>query len=102
VCPSLKAHASRERFCFCSVFSRVRSPDLTFFAHFLISGGGTPLPTEGRLSGRIGHDDSDALRAAGCAAFFVRTLRQAPRLEPAKPRRRIPRSLASCQSRQSQ
>ena len=48
---------------------------------FLTSDVGTPLPTEGRLSGRIDHDASDASRAAGCAAFFVRPLRQAPRLE---------------------
>ncbi len=51
---------------------------MTSVTRFLISGGGTPLPTEGRLSGRIGHDVSDPLRAAGSAAFFVRPLRQAP------------------------
>src|SRR5262249_17654176 len=79
----------------------LRRGRLDLFAHSPISGGGTPLPTEGRLSGRIGHDVTDPLRAAACAAFFVWTLRQAPRLEPAKPRRRIPRPFASRQSRQS-
>src|SRR5262245_2711286 len=50
---------------------------LTARAVFLMSAGGTPLPTEGRLSGRIGHDD-DALCAADRAAFLLRPLCQAP------------------------
>src|SRR5262249_56023466 len=82
--------------------SRVGRLGLPLVVHFLISAGGKPLPTEGRLSGRIGHDVSDPLRAAACAAFFVRPLRQAPRLEPAKPRRRTARSLAPLETRQSQ
>ncbi len=60
---------------------------MTSSFRFPISDRGTPLPNEGRLSGRIDHDARDARRAAGCAAFFVRPLRQAPRLEPASPQR---------------
>ena len=63
---------------------------------------GTPLPTERRLSGRIDHDRRDALRAAPRAAFLLRSLCQAPRLEPANPHRRRPLSLASLQDRQGQ
>ena len=37
-----------------------------------------------------------------CAAFFVRPLRQAPRLEPSKPHRRLSRPLASLEARQGQ
>ena len=47
-----------------------------------MSGRGTPLPTEGRLSGRIDHGQCDARRAAGRSALLLRPLRQAPRLEP--------------------
>src|SRR5262249_17049054 len=36
---------------------------LTKSLSFLSCTRGTPLPNEGRLSGRIDHDDSDALRA---------------------------------------
>ena len=67
--------------------ARTRRLDATV-SDFLISDRGTPLPNEGRLSGRIDHDDRDACRAADCAAFFVRPLRQAPRLDPASPHRR--------------
>ena len=61
---------------------------------FLICGGGTPLPNERLLSGRIDHGDRDARRAAGRSALFVRPLRQAPRLDPPSPQRRISRPLA--------
>src|SRR5690242_9672866 len=75
---------------------------LTALLGFPISGGGTPLPTEGRLSGRIGHDLTDPRRAAACAAFFVWTLRQTPWMERAKSCRRLARPLASLQARQSE
>src|SRR3984893_16750292 len=65
---------------------------LTAPVPFLISAPGTPLPTEGRLSGRIDHGESDARRVAGDTALLVRPLRQAPRLEPPGPHRRRPRA----------
>ena len=58
---------------------------LTARPSFLRCSRGTPLPNEGRLSGRIDHDHCEARRAAGRAAFFIRPLRQAPRLDPANP-----------------
>ncbi len=67
-----------------------------------ISASGTPLPNEGRLSGRIDHDGDKARRAAGHPALFVRPLRQAPRLEPASPHRRGSRTLAPIQDRQGE
>src|SRR5437588_467166 len=67
-----------------------------------MSDRGTPLPTEGRLSGRIDHGDCDARRAAGLPAFLFRPLRQAPRLEPASPHRRCPRTLSPLENRQGQ
>ena len=67
-----------------------------------MSGGGTPLPTEGRLSGRIDHGQCDARRAAGRAALLLRPLRQAPRLEPASPHRRSSRTLAPVEDRQGE
>src|SRR5213076_1998710 len=75
-----------------SGFGREVLGRLTARPAFLISAGGTPLPTEGRLSGRIGHDD-EALCAAIRAAFLLQPLCQAPRLEPASPHRRSPRTL---------
>ena len=75
---------------------------LTARARFLISGGGTPLPTEGHLSGRIDYGQYDARRAAGRAAFLLRPLRQAPRMEPASPHRRSPRTLAPLEDRQGE
>ncbi len=78
------------------------SSDLTLPVYFLTSGSGTPLPNEGQLSGRIDHDDCDALGAAARAAFFVRPLCQAPRLEPASPHRRRSRTLAPLETRQGE
>ena len=64
-----------------------RTPELTGRANSPIPASGTPLPNEGRLSGRIDHDDQ-ARCAAACAAFFFRPLRQTARLEPASTHRR--------------
>ncbi len=81
--------------------SRLQSR-LTAPPSFPSYGLGTPLPTEGRLSGRIDHGHTDARRAAGDTALLVRPLRQAPRLEPPSPHRRGPRALAPRQARQGQ
>jgi hypothetical protein len=75
---------------------------LTERGRFLISSGGTPLPTEGQLSGRIDYGQYNARHAAGRAAFFVRPLRQAPRLEPPSPHRRRSRTLAPVKDRQGE
>src|SRR5262245_19467746 len=61
---------------------------------FYTSRGGTPLPNERLLSGRIDYDSDDARKAAGQPAFFLRPLRQAPRLDPSSPQRRTRRTLA--------
>src|SRR5262249_58432010 len=61
---------------------------LTPLGSFLMSGRGTPLPTEGRLSGRVDHEPRDARRAAGRSALLLRPLCQASRLEPLSPHRR--------------
>src|SRR4029077_1872415 len=57
---------------------------------------GTPLPTEGHLSGRV--DEDDRARAAGNAAaksfLLLRSLRQAPRLVSRQSQERIARPLA--------
>src|SRR5580700_1254462 len=52
-------------------------------------------PTGGLLSGRIDHDCCEARLAAECAAFLLRPLCQAPRLERPKPQRRRARPIAS-------
>jgi opacity protein-like surface antigen len=45
--------------------------------------GGTPLPNEGLTIWKDSHHEhSDARHAAGQSAFFLRPLRQAPRLDP--------------------
>src|SRR5262249_12023868 len=75
---------------------------LTARAPFLISRRGTPLPTEGQLSGRIVHGHDDASGAAGRAAFLLRPLCQAPRLEPASPHRRRSGTLAPIEDRQGE
>ena len=67
---------------------------LTALLAFRICGGGTPLPNERLLSGRIDHGDCDARRAAGRSALLVRPLCQAPRLDPPSPQRRVPRPFA--------
>ena len=46
-----------------------RNSRLTAGAQILNSTGGTPLPNEGRLSGRIDHDECKARRAAGVPHF---------------------------------
>ena len=76
--------------------------DIAVFRAFPYTRGGTPLPTEGHLSGRIDHGQFDARRAAGCAALLLRPLRQAPRLEPASPHRRSLGTLAPVQDRQGE
>jgi len=58
-------------------------------------------PTGGLLSGRVDHD-CEARSAADRAAFFVRPLCQAPRLEPPKSQGRSARTLASRQAWQGQ
>ena len=78
------------------------SSELTAPICFLMSGRGTPLPTEGRLSGRVDHDQRDARRAAARSALLVRPLRQAPRLEPLSPHRRSSRTLAPIEDRQGE
>src|ERR1043165_964476 len=80
---------------------RINKSLLTEPSLFLMSASGTPLPNERLLSGRIDHD-RDADRAAIRAAFFVRALRQAPRLDPLRPQRCISRPLAPCQRRQGE
>src|SRR5438128_9401445 len=59
-----------------------------------MSAGGTPLPTEGRLSGRVDHEPSEARPAAARSALLLRSLRQTSRLEPFRPHRRTSRTLA--------
>ena len=80
----------------------VASARLTGLASFRMSGGGTPLPTEGRLSGRIGHDQCSSRRAASRSALLLRPLCQAPRLEPLSPHRRRSRPLAPIEDRQGE
>ena len=73
---------------------------LTAWPRFRMSGGRRPLPTEWRLSERIDHDD--ARHAAVRAALLLRSLRQAPRLEPASPHRRRPGTFAPVEDRQGE
>src|SRR5947209_4948004 len=67
-----------------------------------MSAGGTPLPTEGRLSGRVDHEPSQARPAPARSALLLRSLRQTSRLEPFRPHRRTSRTLASIEDRQGE
>src|SRR5260370_1236191 len=79
-----------------------RPRGLTRLGSFLMSARGTPLPTEGRLSGRVDHEPSEARPAAARSALLLRSLRQTSRLEPLGPHRRTSRTLAPLENWQSQ
>src|SRR5579862_1557682 len=72
--PSLRSRAAPRATPIRRDAGRCRNSRLTAGDQILNSRSGTPLPNEGRLSGRIDHDDCQALRAAERAALFVRTL----------------------------